>query len=116
MKLTVSKEALTILQPKLRDHTNLLLSYDDGVGPYSHHGLEALQIAFKLIFITDQMPMDDYNLKIESNLGPIYVKEYSTEFLGTNLKIQFNTNYHLFTLSDDGEIIEDNLQIEDLRT
>ncbi|WP_137597922.1 iron-sulfur cluster biosynthesis family protein [Paucilactobacillus kaifaensis] len=115
MKLTISESALSILEPKLSDHTNILLSYDDGVGPYSHHGLVALQIAFKLILITDQMPMQDYDLKIDSNLGPIYAKGYSSEFFGSNLKIDFNPHYHLFSLVDDGEVIEDNLEIQDLR-
>lgn len=115
MKLTVSDAALSILQPKLSDHTHILLSYDDGVGPYSHHGLVALQIAFKLILITDQMPMQDYDLKIDSNIGPIYAKDYSKEFFGPHLKIDFNSHYHLFSLVDDGEVIEDNLEIQDLR-
>lgn len=116
MKLTVSDAAVSVLQPQLGDQpTNILLSYDDGVGPYSHHGLVALQIAFKLIFITANMPMNDYGLKIDSNIGPIYAKKYSSEFFGPHLKIDFNARYHLLTLVDDGEIIEPNLEIQDLR-
>lgn len=115
MQLTVTAAALTIIQPKLDDRTVTLLSYDDGVGPYSPHGLEALQIAFKLILITDHMPMDDYEPKIDPNIGPTFAKGYSDEFFGANLKIGFNSNYHLLTLSDDGEVIENNLRIEDFR-
>ena len=48
-----------------------------------------------------------------SDLGPIHVKGYSARFFGSNLKIDFNARYHLLSLSDDGEVLEDNLQIED---
>lgn len=115
MKLTVTNQAMEALTPKLSDQPVILLSYDDGVGPYSPHGLEALQIAFKLVLISKTMPMKDYDLPIDSNLGTLYAKGYSKEFFGNNLKIDFNQAYHLFTLSDDGEVIENNLQVEDYR-
>lgn len=113
MKLTISTSAQSIISPKLRPDTLILLNYDDGVGPYSPHGLEALQISFKLVLISKGMPMDDYDLSMPSDLGPIHIKGYSARFFGSNLKIDFNARYHLLSLSDDGEVLEDNLQIED---
>ncbi|KRM10167.1 iron-sulfur cluster biosynthesis family protein [Paucilactobacillus suebicus] len=115
MKLTVTDSANNVIQEKAVNNPIILLSYDDGVGPYSPHGLEALQIAFKIVLISKDMQKKDYDLPIESNIGTIYAKGYSKRFLGSNLKIDFNANYHLLTLSDDGETIEDNLQIEDYR-
>ncbi|QEA32422.1 iron-sulfur cluster biosynthesis family protein [Secundilactobacillus malefermentans] len=115
MKLTISDEALAIIQPNIDPHTIMLLSYDDGVGPYSHHGLEALQIAFQLVLITDKMDKKDYDLQIKSNIGLIYAKGYSSEFFGENMKITYKPAFNLLNLSDDGEEIEDNLQIIDER-
>lgn len=115
MKIQISDAAMAVIKPHLDPHTRLLLSYDDGVGPYSHHGLVALQIAFQLVIISDEMPLADYDLAIESPLGPIYAKGYSKEFFGNNLKIDFKPNFNLLNLSDDGEVIEDNLQIVDER-
>lgn len=113
MQLTITERAQSVIGAHLHDNTVILLSYDDGVGPYSPHGLEALQIAFKLVLIDDSMPKEDYDVSLSSVLGPIYIKGYSQRFLGDHLKIDLNEHYHLLTLRDDGETIEDHLQIED---
>lgn len=115
MEIKFTEDALNKIKPKLDDHTVMLLSYADGVGPYSHHGLVALQIEFDFILITDKMDKKDYDGQYDSELGPIYYKSYSKEFLSYNLKIAFQSNFNVLTLSDDSETIEDNLQLQDLR-
>lgn len=115
MEVTFTQAALDYLQPRIADNPLILLSYDDGVGPYSPHGLVALQISFKLVLINSEMDKKDYDLSIDSNIGQIYAKGYSKEFFGQNMKIDFNPNYHLLTLSDDGEVLEDNLEVADYR-
>jgi uncharacterized protein YqkB len=116
MELFVTDSALTFMKPKLTNNPVILLSYDDGVGPYSPHGLVALQIAFKLVLISEDMPKKDYNVTVHSNIGDLYVKDYSQRFLGDHLTIKLNENYQVLSLTDDGEVIEDNLQIVDYRS
>lgn len=69
MEIKFTEDALNKIKPKLDDHTVMLLSYADGVGPYSHHGLVALQIEFDFILITDKMDKKDYDGQYDQSLA-----------------------------------------------
>lgn len=114
-QLTFSPEAIDHVKPYLNDHSKLLLSYDDGVGPYSHHGLVALQISFQLVVINDDMPATDYNVEIDTNFLPVYVKDYSQEMLGQNLTITEQAKYHTLVLADENDRIDENVEVVDER-
>ncbi|HAT54534.1 MAG TPA: iron-sulfur cluster biosynthesis family protein [Lactobacillus sp.] len=110
-ELTFDDEVLAQLKPLLIDGNQLLLSYDDGVGPYSHHGLVALQVSFQWVIVGKDANIDDYQAVIPSNIGPVRYKDYSGRFLGSQLHATFNHLMHAIKLSDEGEQIDDNVEI-----
>ncbi|MBT9671293.1 iron-sulfur cluster biosynthesis family protein [Secundilactobacillus kimchicus] len=113
--LTFSQAAIDHVKPYLNDQSKVLLSYDDGVGPYSHHGLVALQISFQLVVINADMPATDYNVEIESNFVPVYVKDYSERMLGQNLTLSEQPKYHTLILADENDRIDENVEVVDER-
>lgn len=106
-ELTFDDAVVAQLKPLLVDGNQLLLSYDDGVGSYSHHGLVALQVSFQLVVVGKDANVDDYQALIPSNLGPVRYKDYS----GKQLHATFNRLMHAIKLSDEGEQIDDNVEV-----
>ncbi|KRN21420.1 hypothetical protein FD14_GL001072 [Secundilactobacillus similis DSM 23365 = JCM 2765] len=113
--LEFSDDAIARIKPHLTPNTRVLLSYDDGVGPYSHHGLVALQVSFQLVLITDTMSFKDYDEQLETNWVPVYVKGYSDEFLGDQMTLTLQPKYQTLVLADDSEKIDENVEIVDER-
>lgn len=113
--LTLSPEAIEKIKPYLKDDTRLLLSYDDGVGPYSHHGLVALQVSFQLVLINNSQPFKDYDEEIETNLQPMYIESYSGRFLSDQMTLKLQPKYQTLILADDSEEIDQNVEIVDER-
>lgn len=114
MKLTVTLAAEERIKPYLNDETRLLLSLDDGVGPFSKVGSCALNIAFEIIAVNKDAETPDYQDVIESNVGPFYVKDYSTKYLDSNLKLDYKANRSALVLSGDSGIIDSGVRVEDL--
>ncbi len=114
--LELTQGAIDKIKAHLTDDTRVLLSYDDGVGPYSHHGLVALQVSFQLVLINKDMPYNDYDKELDSNLGTIYFKGYSEKFLGDNMKLTLQPRYNTLVLADDNDEIDENVEIVDERT
>ncbi|GAB6092086.1 iron-sulfur cluster biosynthesis family protein [Furfurilactobacillus curtus] len=110
-ELSFDDEVKAQLQPLLKGGNQLLLSYDDGVGPYSHHGLVALQVSFQFVIVGQDADVSDYEETLPSNLGPVRYKGYSGRFLGHKLHASFNTLMHAIKLSDEGEQIDDNVAV-----
>lgn len=115
MKLTITNDALLkikqLYQPK---NHKLLLSFDDGVGPFSSMGVCSLDTSFQLLIVNAKLPTPDYSATIESKLGTIYYKKYSKQYLGDNLKLDFNSRYHTLPLSSNSEVIDSNVALIDL--
>ncbi len=109
--LTLSPEAIAKIKPQLTEHARILLSYDDGVGPYSHHGLVALQVSFQLVLINDSQPYDDYDEEIETNLQPMYIKSYSGRFLSDQMTLKLQPKYQTLVLADEGGEIDQNVEV-----
>lgn len=99
------------LQSLLGHGNRLLLSYDDGVGPYSHHGLMALQVSFQFVVVGSEANIDDYQAELSSTLGSVFYKGYSSEFLRPDLHARFNNLMHTIRLTDAGEQIDDNVEV-----
>jgi uncharacterized protein YqkB len=112
MKLTVTEAAKKRLN--LDGQAKLLLSYDDGVGQFSSVGVCSLDTAFQLIKVDPELEAPDYDLQLDSNIGPIFIKGYSKQYLGENLKLDFDSKFFTLPLSSDSEMIDSNVQVMDL--
>lgn len=87
----------------------LLLTFEDGVGPYSQHAMIHMQVQFSLNVVKASDPATDYDTEIDSNLGPILIKGYSQEDLNAHMNVHFNKTLNTLVLSGDGGDIDTNM-------
>lgn len=113
MKLTVTEAAQTKIKNLVAGPAKWLLNLDDGVGNYSREGSCAIDTSFDLIAVNPDVDDPDFNAQMDSDLGPVYYKEYSESYLEQNLK--FDVKYNALILSGDSGIVDGNVQIKDLR-
>lgn len=106
-------------QAKLKGHLGpdkkLLLTFEDGVGQYSQHAMIHMMVQFTINVVAQAAPTEGYNTTIESNLGPILIKDYSTEDLDPHMTVRFNPTLNTMSLNGDGGVIDSALGfIQDL--
>lgn len=97
MYLTVTDEA----KEKLATFTgkDLLLDYDDGVGPLSKTGSCTLDGGFRIIAVNPGEYTKDYAGELDSDLGTLRYKDYTDMFMDNNMKLQVNPVNKLLRLS-----------------
>jgi uncharacterized protein YqkB len=97
-------------QAKLKGHLGpdkkLLLTFEDGVGQYSQHAMIHMMVQFTINVVAQAAPTEGYNTTIESNLGPILIKDYSTEDLDPHMTVRFNPTLNTMSLNGDGGVID----------
>lgn len=86
-KLTISKEALALLQKRNYTSFPLLLIVDDGGGDYSvNGGACSIGANFSIIALDNKNFDSRYPLKIENNANlNIYTSKYDLTFMGKDL-------------------------------
>lgn len=109
MKIDFKPEALAKIQPHLGDGKKLLLTFEDGVGPYSQHAMIHMQIQFSFNVVAADADVSDYQTWLDSNLGKVGIKDYSAEDLDENMVVRLNESSDSLVLSGDGGIIDINL-------
>ncbi len=77
----------------------MLLTFEDGVGPYSQHAMIHMQTQFSINIISDTMPKEDYDETIPTNLVDFWIKGYSKEDLQENMRITLNPRLSTFALT-----------------
>jgi uncharacterized protein YqkB len=113
MEIHFNDAAVAKLTPHLAPDKRLLLTFEDGVGPYSQHAMIHMQVQFTINVIPDSDDATDYDVDLPSNLGPVGIKGYSQEDLDEHLSLKYIPNMSIFTLSGDGGDIDDNVQFID---
>ncbi|MFR3685748.1 MAG: iron-sulfur cluster biosynthesis family protein [Enterococcus sp.] len=113
MKITLDEAAKEKLSTYLGVNAQLLLTFEDGVGPYSQHAMIHMQTQFSINIISSEMDKADYDGKIPSNIGYFWIKGYSKEDLQEDMRIKFNPRLSTFSLSGEGGMIDDNLGFKD---
>lgn len=113
MKITLDEAAKEKLTVYLGANKQLLLTFEDGVGPYSQHAMIHMQTQFSINIISTEMDKSDYDEKITSEIGDFWIKGYSKEDLQEEMKIKFNSRLSTFSLSGEGGMIDDNLGFKD---
>ena len=92
MKLTFTPQAQQRLQKYLQPDSKLILDFDDGVGPFSKLGNCSLDANFKLIIVSKDAKLPDFNAQLDSNLGPIWYKDYTASQLDEKNGSPFQPN------------------------
>ncbi|WP_179396260.1 iron-sulfur cluster biosynthesis family protein [Lacticaseibacillus absianus] len=116
MELNFDPAATAKVQPHLGPQKQLLLTFEDGVGPYSQHAMIHMQIQFTLNVVAVDADISAYDTVIDSTLGPIRIKGYSSEDLDPHLTIHLNPTANTMSLSGDSGIIDPNLGFIDFTT
>ncbi|MDV0430443.1 iron-sulfur cluster biosynthesis family protein [Lactiplantibacillus sp. DA1] len=108
-QLTFDSAVVNKLSSKLDGQKRLLLTFEDGVGAFSQHAMLHMQTQFTLNIVTTTTPIDGYNTILDSNLGPVAVKDYSVADLQQTMTIRLNSHQNTLQLNGEGGMIDDNV-------
>ncbi|MFD1317560.1 iron-sulfur cluster biosynthesis family protein [Loigolactobacillus zhaoyuanensis] len=109
MQIHFDDAAAAKIKSHLAPGKKLLLTFEDGVGPYSQHAMIHMQVQFSINIIDATMSIEGYDQTITSNLGDFLVKGYSMDSLDENMAVHLNTSLNTLSLSGDGGLIDNNL-------
>lgn len=112
MKITFTPAAIKYLDRYQPTEHKLMLDYDDGVGPFSKLGNCSMEDSFKLLFVDPDLAVTDFNAVMDSNLGPIYYKDYTQPQFDDEMKVDFNPKYFLLPLSGPSGRLTENLELQ----
>ncbi|MGK0550936.1 iron-sulfur cluster biosynthesis family protein [Enterococcus faecalis] len=115
MYLTISNDAKAKLTPYLQDQAVLILDLDDGVGAYSKMGVCSLDTSFRMLILTAEQGKTDYEQKVDSDLGAVYIKEYSKRYLDEEMTLSVDPRLQVLRLSAPSGVLDGNVPIVDLR-
>ena len=114
-QITVTDSAQAKIRKKITGPAKLLLSYNDGVGPYSNVGSCSIGTDFDVIAVKPGTSTPDYQAKLDSRMGPFYYKKYSARYLDRDLKLDVATSFNQLTLSGQGGLIDGSVSVIDDR-
>lgn len=103
-ELKMTERAIAKLQ-KLMPSKQVLLDMDDGVGPFSAVGVCSLNTHFNIVLAPASHVSKDFNVELTSPVGPVLVKDYSTEYFGAQPKLDLGMG-DVFTLSDESGLLD----------
>ena len=87
MEIRFDDASAAEIKQHLAPENKLILTFEDGVGPYSQHAMIHMQVQFTLGIIGSDMSTESYDQSIPSNLEEILVKEYLLEVLDEPINI-----------------------------
>ena len=114
MYLTITDAAMEKINPILKAEPGrrLIMMYEDGVSPYSHHGEVAMQVSFVFAVIRGDQPLEPwFDETIDSNIGPLPIKGYSKDYMVPNMVLDVK-KFGGVVLRDAG-VIDDTPEIRD---
>lgn len=116
MKLSVSKEAQEVIQGKRHAEERVLLDFEDAIGPFVDDSVSCqLYPAFRLLLVPQEYPeakLADYNLLLETEIGPIYMKERSTMLLDKEVEMMIEPSYKRLQIRSNSGILAANVPIK----
>ena len=115
MYLTITDAAMEKINPILKAEPGrrLIMMYEDGVSPYSHHGEVAMQVSFVFAVIRGDQPLEPwFDETIDSNIGPLPIKGYSKDYMVPNMVFDVK-KFGGVVLRGDAGVIDDTPEIRD---
>ncbi|MFD1429108.1 iron-sulfur cluster biosynthesis family protein [Lacticaseibacillus mingshuiensis] len=109
MEIRFDEGSIKKLTPHLGADKKLLLTFEDGVGPYSQHAMIHMQTQFSFNVVPASEATPDYEQTVDSNLGPVLIKGYSQEDLDPHMVVHFHPTTDTMALNGDGGEIDGNL-------
>lgn len=115
MELTFSDAVMQKLDHYLKADTKIVLDFDDGVGPFSDAATCTLDASFNLDFVRPDQLTAEFNDTISSNLGSVYVKQYSKDQMNPHMVMDLNPKNLTYILKGDSGVLDENVQVIDLQ-
>ena len=114
MNITFTDQAIERLQRYELSSKKMLLDFDDGVGPFSAVVICSLDGDYRLILVKEDLDTPDYNEKITSNLGDVFIKDHTAVQFDDGMEVRFNPRYFTMPLVSPKRVLTDNLEVLDL--
>ncbi|MBD5806626.1 iron-sulfur cluster biosynthesis family protein [Limosilactobacillus walteri] len=114
MNITFTEGAVNRLKRYDLSNKKMLLDFDDGVGPFSAVGSCSLDGAYRLILVAKDTKTPDYDEKINSNLGDVFIKHHTAVQFDNEMEVRFNPRYFTMPLVSPRRVLTDNLEVLDL--
>lgn len=112
MELKMTTEVQEKITNAIPDGYAILLDMDDGVGPYSKAGYCSLGISFRILAVKEPV-QPPYTKQVDSPLGPVYVKDYTTDYFDGNPALKLNGN--TIALSNDSGLVDGNVNVIEIK-
>ena len=114
MKLTFTDAAKARLEKFATPDKKIVLDFDDGVGPFSKEANCTLALSFNLLFVPKNTDLSEFGATIDSNLGTVYAKPYSTDQMDEEMTIDVNQKYLRYSLSGRNGVLDSALVIKNI--
>lgn len=115
-QLTVTDAALDRIKKYLSPDKKIVLDFDDGVGPFSAIGNCSLDANYRLIFVNKDVETPDFDEKVSSNIGDIYIKSeaYANVQFENQMELRFDPKHFTMPLVSPTKILTDNVEVVDI--
>lgn len=115
-KLTITDAALDRIKKYISPEKKVVLDFDDGVGPFSAIGNCNLDANYRLIFVNKDVDLPDFDEKVSSNIGDIYIKSeiYASAQFEDQMEIRFDPKHFTMPLVSPTKILTDNIEVVDI--
>ena len=115
-QLTVTDAALDRIKKYLSPDKKIVLDFDDGVGPFSAIGNCSLDANYRLIFVNKDVDTPDFDEKVSSNIGNIYIKReaYANVQFENQMELRFDPKHFTMPLVSPTKILTDNVEVVDI--
>ncbi|EME8097159.1 iron-sulfur cluster biosynthesis family protein [Enterococcus faecium] len=115
MYLKITEQAQERLQKYIDEGATVILDLDDGVGEYSKMGVCSLDTSFRLLLLDKEQRKNDYKLQLDSDIGDVYIKDYSKMYMDEHMTLSLDPRLGVFTLESPRGSLDSHVQLVDLR-
>ncbi len=115
MYFKISEKAQERLEKYIHEGATIILDLDDGVGKYSKMGVCSLDTSFRLLLLASKQEKQDYPIKIDSDMGAIYIKDYSKMYMDETMTLSLDPRLNSFNLESPSGTLDNQVHLVDLR-
>jgi uncharacterized protein YqkB len=116
MYVKVDDKAQEIIKRHSIDGAKVVLNMVDGIGPFAKGSVSCdLGTRFEIIFVDKDRELEDYGETIDSDLGKLYIKPYTKDYLDEKDVIKVGSLNNLILAGEYSGEIDPNVNIRDER-
>ena len=78
-------------------------------------GVCSLDTSFRLLLLDKEQGKNDYKLQLDSDIGEVYIKDYSKMYMDEHMTLSLDPRLGVFTLESPSGSLDSHVQLVDLR-